>query len=56
MISKSQFGPPWPGAWPRQILGPFILPQNVRKAPDFFRNPVLFMVAEAGLEPTTSGL
>ena len=29
---------------------------NIRKTPDSFRNPVFFMVAEAGLEPTTSGL
>ena len=56
MISKSQFGPPWPDAWPRWILESFILHQKVRKTPDFFRNPVFFMVAEAGLEPTTSGL
>ena len=33
-----------------------ILQYKVRKAPDFFRNPVFFLVAEAGLEPTTSGL
>ena len=38
------------------IFGVCILFRKVRKAPDFFRNPVLFMVAEAGLEPTTSGL
>ena len=30
--------------------------RKLEKAPDFFQNPVLFMVAEAGLEPTTSGL
>ena len=29
---------------------------KIRKTPDFFQNPVVFMVAEAGLEPTTSGL
>jgi hypothetical protein len=38
------------------IFGVCILFRKVRKTPDFFRNPVFFMVAEAGLEPTTSGL
>ena len=38
------------------ILNVLILTPKVRKTPDFFRNPALFMVAEAGLEPTTSGL
>ena len=52
MISKIQFGPPWP----RAISDSFISLQKVRKTPDFFQNPVFFMVAEAGLEPTTSGL
>ena len=55
-FSNSHIGPPWPVAWPRRILSPFILPLKVRKTPDFFQNPVFFMVAEAGLEPTTSGL
>ena len=41
---------------PKRLLSLTILPQKVRKTPDFFRNPVTFMVAEAGLEPTTSGL
>ena len=45
-----------PTANPMGILGLFIPTLKVRKTPDFFRNPVFFMVAEAGLEPTTSGL
>ena len=38
------------------IFAVFIFAQKVRKTPDFFRNSVFIMVAEAGLEPTTSGL
>ena len=56
MISKIQFGPPWPGAWPRAISDSFISLQKVRKAPNFLSKSGVFMVAEAGLEPTTSGL
>ena len=56
MISKNQFGPPWPGAWPRAISAPFIFPQKVRKNTGFLSKSGVFMVAEAGLEPTTSGL
>ena len=33
-----------------------ILCQKVRKTPDFVVKSGVFMVAEAGLEPTTSGL
>ena len=33
-----------------------ILWQKVRKTPDFVVKSGVFMVAEAGLEPTTSGL
>ena len=35
MISKSQFGPPWPGAWPRAISDSFIPLQKVRKSTGF---------------------
>ena len=31
MISKIQFGPPWPDAWPRAISDSFISLQKVRK-------------------------
>ena len=37
----NRLGPPWPVAWPRRILRPFILSLKVRKPPDFFRNPVV---------------
>ncbi|MBQ3194624.1 MAG: IS3 family transposase [Oscillospiraceae bacterium] len=45
-----------PKLTPIEGFRPSVLGQKVRKTPDFFRNPVFFMVAEAGLEPTTSGL
>ena len=35
MISKSQFGPPWPGAWPRAISDSFIPLQKVIKSTGF---------------------
>ena len=47
---------PWPGTWPRRFLRPFISGQKVRKTTVFELKTVVFMVAEAGLEPTTSGL
>ena len=50
MISKSQFGPPWPGAWPRAISDSFIPLQKVIKTPDFFQNPVFFMAFPADLD------
>ena len=36
--------------------GGFELSEKVRKIPAFVVNTGFFMVAEAGLEPTTSGL
>ena len=45
-----------PTANPTGFFGCFILPQKVRKTPDFLSKSGVFMVAEAGLEPTTSGL
>ena len=42
--------------YPRGILDRPILRQKVRKTPDFDKKSGAFMVAEAGLEPTTSGL
>jgi len=41
---------------PKRLLGLTILPQKVRKTPDFFRNPVFIMVAEEGLAHTSTGL
>ena len=38
------------------ILGCSVLLLKVRKTPDFLSKSGAFMVAEAGLEPTTSGL
>ena len=38
------------------IFADFILYQKVRKTTVFVAKTVVFMVAEAGLEPTTSGL
>ena len=45
-----------PTANPMGILGLFISLLKVRKTPDFFRNPVFFMVAEAGLRSATDRL
>ena len=45
-----------PTANPTGILSRPILRQKVRKTPDFLSKSGVFMVAEAGLEPTTSGL
>ena len=45
-----------PAAFPHGTFGRSILRQKVRKTPDFLSKSGVFMVAEAGLEPTTSGL
>ena len=45
-----------PTANPTGILNHSVLRQKVRKTPDFLSKSGVFMVAEAGLEPTTSGL
>ena len=45
-----------PTANPTGFFGCFILTQKVEKTPDFLSKSGVFMVAEAGLEPTTSGL
>ena len=55
-LSKTPFFGTNPTANPTGFFGCFILPQKVRKAPDFLSKSGAFMVAEAGLEPTTSGL
>ena len=38
------------------VFGPFKMVQKVRKTTVFMPKTVVFMVAEAGFEPTTSGL
>jgi hypothetical protein len=55
-LSKTPFFGTNPTANPTGFFGCFILPQKVRKTPDFQSKSGVFMVAEAGLEPTTSGL
>ena len=45
-----------PKLTPSEFLKISFFFEKLEKVPDFFRNPVLFVVAEAGLEPTTSGL
>ena len=54
-LPKSGFGCK-PQNKPHGIMEPSKAAQKVRKAPDFLSKSGAFMVAEAGLEPTTSGL
>ena len=54
-LQKSGF---WrePQSEPQANLRVQKIPRKVRKTPDFLLKSGVFMVAEAGLEPTTSGL
>ena len=54
-LQKSGFGRE-PQSEPQANLRVQKIPRKVRKTPDFLSKSGVFMVAEAGLEPTTSGL
>ena len=54
-LQKSGFGRE-PQSEPKANLRVQKIPRKVRKTPDFLSKSGVFMAAEAGLEPTVSGL
>ena len=55
-LNKATLPRRWCQNWCQRYFVRFNLPQKIRKTPDFLSKSGIFMVAEAGLEPTTSGL